>query len=255
MNNEPYSAGDKSANRNHYARSAIATVVLLVLLSLCISAGVWQLRRAAEKQTLNINFAGGTLAATTQQPVNDMAAKDYRFRMFELSGSYDAKHQILLDSMVEQGRNGYHVLTPFRTREMTVLVNRGWVQASPDRQQLPDISVDSEPRVILARLNRLPIPGVRLPPPEIQDTAWPRRLLFPTRDQIVLNLGYEVADYQLLLDPTDRDGYARDWKAVETGPEKHFGYAMQWFSFGLLALIIYITLNVRWNKQKKAGQA
>ena len=255
MENEPYRADGESANRHHYARSAIATVALLILLGLCISAGVWQLGRAAEKQILNIDFAGGTIGDTNQQPVDDVAAAEYRFRMFELSGSYDPERQILLDSMVEQGRNGYQVLTPFRTQDMTVLVNRGWVQASPDRRQLPDTSVGGEQRVILARLNRLPIPGVRLPPPDVQDSIWPRRLLFPTRDQIVANLGYAVADYQLLLDPKATDGYVRDWKAVEIGPERNFGYAMQWFSFALLALIFYIILNVRWNKQKKARQA
>ena len=254
MDNEPYRAAGKSAIREHYIRSAVATGMLLILLGACISAGIWQLGRASEKQQLNIAFAGGSIGNMIQQPVADAAAQEYRFRMFELSGYYDSEHQILLDSMVRQGRNGYQVLTPFRTQEMTVLVNRGWVQASPDRQQLPDTSVGKEPRKIIARLNRLPEPGIRLPPPVTQDGAWPRRMLFPTGDQIGINLGYAVANYQLLLDPAASDGYARDWKAVEIGPEKNFGYAMQWFAFGLLALIIYISLNLRWNKQRKIQQ-
>jgi cytochrome oxidase assembly protein ShyY1 len=255
MDNKPYRGGPKSANRDHYVRSAFATVVFLIVLGVCVGAGVWQLGRGSDKQTLNIQFTGGTLAEALLEPVGDADAAEHRFRRFELQGSYDAERQVLLDSMVSGGQTGYHVLTPFRTAKKTVLVNRGWVLADPDRQRLPDVSVSDEPRTIQTRLNKLPEPGLRLPEPEAIESGWPRRLLFPTREQIVANLGYEIADYQLLLDAQASDGYKRDWKAVEVGPEKHFGYALQWFAFGLLALVAYVMVNIRWSRQAKAGKS
>jgi len=247
MRTQPYS--DKNP-RARYVRSAIATAVLLVLLAVCISAGIWQLGRAGEKYDLRAAFAAGSLVMVLKEPVADADAQEYRFRMIELSGSYDPHHQILLDNIIAGGRNGYQVLTPFNTGSQTVIVNRGWLAADADRTILPVIDIDNNPRTITARINRLPVPGIRLDA-AAADSDWPKRLLYPTRDQIVAALGTQVPDYQLLLATDQADGFLRDWKAVEVGPKKHYGYAFQWFSFAILALIFYVILNVRWNKQHK----
>ena len=231
-------------------RSAIATAILLVLLAVCISAGIWQLGRAGEKYDLRAAFAAGSIVIVLKEPIDDADVQEYRFRMVELSGSYDPHHQILLDNIIAEGRNGYQVLTPFNTGGQTILVNRGWLAADADRTVLPVIDIDDNPRTITARLNRLPVPGIRLDA-AAADSDWPKRLLYPTRDQIVAALGTQVPDYQLLLNADQADGYLRDWKAVEVGPKKHYGYAFQWFSFAVLALIFYVILNVRWNKQHK----
>jgi len=232
-------------------RSAIATTVLLILLAVFISAGVWQLGRAGEKYDLRAAFAAGSIVKVLKEPVDDADIMEYRFRLIELSGRYDPDHQILLDNIVANGRNGYQVLTPFSTGDQTVLVNRGWLPADADRTQLPAIDIASSPRTITARINRLPVPGIRLDATGIAATDWPQRLLYPTREQIVAALGTSVPDYQLLLNADQADGYLRDWKAVEVGPKKHYGYAFQWFSFAILALIFYVILNVRWNNQHK----
>ena len=252
MTTQPYSGTNPRAR---YVRSAIATVILLALLTIFISAGLWQLGRAGEKYDLRAAFAAGTLVEVLQEPVNNIDMADHRFRRVELTGRYDPQHQILLDSIVADGRNGYQVLTPFQTEEQTLLVNRGWLAADTDRSILPNIDVDSEPRTIVARINRLPVPGMILDAPTVEATEWPRRMLYPTRDQIVAALGTPVPDFQLLLGADQGGGYLRDWKAVEVGPQKHYGYAFQWFSFAILALIFYVILNVRWNRQHKKSLA
>ena len=236
-------------------RSAIATVILLALLTIFISAGLWQLGRAGEKYDLRAAFAAGSLVENLNEPVINVDATEHRFRMIELTGRYDPQHQILLDSIVADGRNGYLVLTPFNTGDQTVLVNRGWLAANADRNVLPDLDVDNESRTIIARINQLPRPGITLDAPTGETIDWPQRLLYPTRDQIVAALGTPVPDYQLLLRADQDDGYLRNWKAVEVGPTKHYGYAFQWFAFAMLALIIYVILNVRWNQQHKKSLA
>jgi surfeit locus 1 family protein len=249
MTSQHYRGNKKSANRAHYVRSALATVVLLLALGVFISAGLWQLDRASEKENFKARFAAGSIIEKQKAPITDTAAKEFHFRMFELTGQYDSGHQILLDSMVSAGRSGYQVLTPFHVGDTTVLVNRGWLKADPDRSQLPTTNVSEEPRTIVGRLSKLPEPGIRLAEPDTQVNTWPRRLLFPTRDQIAQHLGFPVANYQILLEPHVSDGYFRAWQAVASAPEKNLGYAFQWFAFAALTMFFYITINLRWRKQ------
>lgn len=232
-------------------RSAIATFILICLLGAFISAGVWQLNRAGQKHSLIAAFSAGTAVDAVETLVDDTDAADYRFRRLELRGRFDSERHILLDNIVMAGRPGYHVLTPFYTGGQTVIVNRGWIPANPDRSVLPQISVDDNERDIATRLNRFPVPGMRLDLPQEFFTTWPRRMLFPTQEDISRALGEPVPVYQLLLDSDMPDGYARDWKPVEVGPEKHYGYAFQWFAFALLVLVLYILLNIRWNREYK----
>jgi surfeit locus 1 family protein len=50
----------------------------------------------------------------------------------------------------------------------------------------------------------------------------------------------------VLLDPAAPNGYERVWRpAMQFGPERHLGYAIQWFALALVALIIFIALSLR----------
>ena len=50
----------------------------------------------------------------------------------------------------------------------------------------------------------------------------------------------------MLLDPGAPDGFERDWRpALGFGPERHLGYAVQWFAFALVAVVMLIALNLR----------
>ena len=73
--------------------------------------------------------------------------------------------QILLDNMPSaDGRPGYRVLTPFRrtTGGALLLVDRGWVPLGDSREQLPALDVPDDAREITGRLDRPPVPGLRM---------------------------------------------------------------------------------------------
>jgi surfeit locus 1 family protein len=248
MGQQPYSGVNPRAR---YIRSAIATLTLVSLLAVFIAAGLWQLGRAGEKHDLIAAFSAGSIVITVKNLISDAEAADYRFRRFELTGRFDPERHILLDNIVMAGRTGYQVLTPFYTGGKTVLVNRGWVPADVDRSKLPTVNIDDDERTITAILNRFPVPGMRMDMPQEFSTTWPRRMLYPTRDELAKSLGEELPDYQLQLDKGLPGGFARDWKPLEIGPEKNYGYAFQWFAFALLTLIFYVILNLRWNRQHK----
>ena len=200
--------------------------------------------RAEQKRLIFAAFdtAGGEKAL--HELVSNQEAPDYRYQRFAISGRYDGEHQFLLDNMVHDGRAGYEVLTPLRVGGKAVLINRGWVPGDPDRSVLPAISIGDDYREVTGRLNSLPRPGLRLEPRNVSDnTSWPRRLSFPTAAELVDQIGYVVYDYQLLLDQDGQDGFVREWKPALMGPERHLGYAIQWFTLAFTLVVIYFIVN------------
>jgi surfeit locus 1 family protein len=47
----------------------------------------------------------------------------------------------------------------------------------------------------------------------------------------------------LLLNPDEPFGYLRDWHPGGLSAERHLSYAVQWWSFAALALVLYAVLN------------
>ena len=62
-------------------------------------------------------------------------------------------------------------------------------------------------------------------------------------------LGVPLEPGIILLDPQQADGYVRDWHPPGMEPIRHWSYAVQWWSFGVVLLVLWIGLNLR-----KAGQ-
>jgi surfeit locus 1 family protein len=254
---QPYSATQAGATGlQQYSRPAIATVMLVVLLTVFISAGRWQLRRAAEKEAIQDSFVTGAGMELLYEPIDDVAAADNRYRRLQLEGVFLPEQQILLDNIVHSGINGYEVLTPFVTGSTVIMVNRGWVRANPDRRVLPDISVTAENRTVTGIVNKFPAPGIRFAAEYPSDMPWPRRMLYPKQATIAEALGRPITSYQLLLTANQPDGYKRKWKALTVDSKTNYGYAFQWFSFATIALIFYVILMVRWwQEHGKAHQS
>jgi surfeit locus 1 family protein len=224
-----------------------ATLALVAAGSLFVTAGFWQLDRADQKRALFSNYDLADARSTLRRLPTDAEAADLRYQPVELSGRYQAGRQVLLDNMLSEGKPGYQVLTPLFTVFGPVLVNRGWLPASADRSELPNVTVAEGERTVRARLDRLPRPGIRLEPTgTTAESPWPRRLLYPDAEQLRAELQLEdLPGYQLLLQPDEPDGYRRNWRPAVMGPDKHLGYAVQWFSFTAAILVIYFFLNLK----------
>jgi surfeit locus 1 family protein len=224
--------------------------VALVALGLAVfvSLGYWQLGRAREKQALFDAFMQGSqdTVDATGLGFDELA----RYQHVRLRGAYDATRQILLDNMPSvTGRPGYRVLTPFERADGRgwVLVDRGWAPLGATREDLPDVTVSVREREVSGILDVLPIPGVRVGPAAVPgNAAWPRVLLFPTEADVESALGIDVEPRIVLLDAGAPDGFERKWRpALGFGPERHLGYAIQWFAFALVAMVIFVAVNLR----------
>jgi surfeit locus 1 family protein len=235
--------------RREFAPRAWAVAATLAVVAACAALGSWQLRRGQEKQALVASFASG---ATTSADLQGVTAIDGlpRYQHVRATGRYDPTRQILIDNMPSQaGKPGYRVLTPFRRdgSDTLLLVDRGWVPLGDSRSVLPAVSVSPEPRAVSGRLDALPEPGVRVGEAGVPgDRAWPRVLNFPRRQDVERVLGERVESRIVLLDPAAPDGFERAWRpAMRFGPERHLGYAIQWYALALTVLVAFVALSLR----------
>jgi surfeit locus 1 family protein len=223
------------------------TILTLVLIGALLALGRWQLRRADDKRALDERFAAGAEATRAIDRETPLLP---RYQHIEAAGAYDSARQVLIDNMSNgQGRAGYDVITPFALRGGGwILVNRGWVPVGASRRDKPQVAVPQGPRELHGRTDGLPRAGltlgVRAPPAP----PYPVVVSFPTHDEIAGLLQERVwspAADVVLLDPSEPDGYLREWQAPGFPPMRHLAYAFQWFGLALTLAVIYVVTNVR----------
>jgi surfeit locus 1 family protein len=226
----------------------VGVLLTLAVLAACVRLGSWQLERAHEKHALLAAFTTGT-RTTIDLAGTDIAGLT-RYQHVRTRGHYLPDRQILIDNMPSaMGAPGYRVLTPLLRDDGRglLLVDRGWVPLGHSRERLPDVTVGAEPRVVRGRLDTLPVPGVRIGEAAVAgDRSWPRVLLFPEFEDLERALGAHLAPRIVLLDADLPDGYERQWRpSIGFGPERHLGYALQWFALAMTAIVAFVAMSLR----------
>jgi surfeit locus 1 family protein len=225
-----------------------ALLSALLFLTLLLTLGSWQAGRAQEKRALLDGARQAVDAAVLRVEQVNEDWHPLRWRSLRVQGRYAAGRQVLLDNQVQQGRVGYHVLTPLLLGGgEAVLVNRGWVPADAARQRLPDITVMDGARVVQGLLNGPPGVGLRMGRLEAAGRNWPRVLPWLDLDWLEQELNVKLKPYVLLLNPAEPDGYVRAWRPVAEGfgPEKHIGYAVTWYSCAAVFLALFLAATLR----------
>ncbi|HEX9707995.1 MAG TPA: SURF1 family protein [Steroidobacteraceae bacterium] len=226
--------------RSRFAPRLLPTFVAAVAVIAFSGLGAWQLGRAAEKRAFAEDFARAGPALEWRQ----LPAAAPRYQRVTVSGRYEPDRQFLLDNMTHAGVAGVEVLTPLLLDDgRAVLVNRGWRPFGATRGDLPAIAVNGAARRIAGRIDELPRPGIRLASPPA--TGWPRLVQFPRIEELSTALGRELDARVILLDASQPDGYLRDWTVRGTTPDRHLGYAVQWFAFAALAAAMWLALGLR----------
>ena len=115
-----------------------ASLLTAMAVLLFASLSSWQYQRGQGKADIiagQLNAALGS--AVPVRRIEELPAWGSRV---ELHGQWVGGQEVLLDNQTRQRRIGVHVLTPLRLQlsDSLVLVNRGWIQASPYRERLPE---------------------------------------------------------------------------------------------------------------------
>lgn len=220
---------------------AWAWILAAVACAAFISLGHWQRGRAQEKRALGEQLAQAMKSAPAElSPAAE--APDLVHRRVGARGIFQPQYTLLIDNRSRRGRRGYEVVTPLRLAgsDVHVLVNRGWIEAPPRREVIPQVATPSaEVRIEGIGLARFPrMLKVDGPPAG------------PVRQQV--DLGEFVAETGLALKALVieqhselGDGLLRDWPPPDLGIDKHDSYALQWYSLAALALVLAAVFSFR----------
>jgi len=223
----------------------VPTLLLALPIPLFFGLGLWQLDRAEEKglQAQILSARANMPAVSLATPVSDTEA--LRFRKLVARGTYSADEQILLEGRRHGGHNGFHVITPLHIEggDLRVLVNRGWIPS--DRAGLPTPAPVAEGFVTVTGEAHIPeAPALALHGGPDAAIAWGGRWPYLTMELYRATVGYPVQPVAILLDPEADGGFVRSWPRELPKEGMHIGYALQWFAFAAIALVIYLRLSL-----------
>ena len=247
----------RSARRTLTTLAAIRSFVPPAAAAIAIAGfswlGLWQLERAGEKERLVEMFAERTADAPILlnerlSPMPSGFDSDWwRYRRVEVSGEISGARQYLLDNRTRNGIAGYQVHVPMLVSGLgrLVLVNRGWVEAGPSRERLPDVSLgDSE--VVISGIVEYPRRTLLLGDDGYASSSWPKVVQWIDLDKTARDLDRQVLPFVVLLDAKLPHGFVREWTPyLGIGPERHQAYALQWFSLAVAVAVVWIVLKVR----------
>lgn len=228
--------------------SWLAIALLLMAVPAFITLGFWQLQRAHEKELLLAAFAGNAEAQAIPLEVARQQVKGEVFPRVEVSGRFDLQHGYVLDNQVRGGRLGVLVFAVFEPADgsLPVLVNRGFLATAADGSRAPIPTVEAGLRILHGLYAPPPGVGMRMGGNALaRQTQWPKLTVHIDLAEIGADLGRGLDSRVLLLDADAESGFEREWTPQIIPPERHLGYAFQWFCFALAALVIFIVLHWR----------
>jgi surfeit locus 1 family protein len=246
-------APDLSSRR--FRPRALPTLATVVGIALFVTAGHWQQGRMEQKEALRAQFDAANANAPSPLPPETVDWSAWRYRPVAVDGTFDAARQILVDNKIEEGRAGYHVVTPLVLADgRAVLVDRGWIAAGETRAQLPSATPPAGPVTVHGRVNIPAARYVELAHAAPAGGVWQN--LDPARFAAVTGLAVlpiVVEQTAPLVGPGASDKLVRNWPAPDFGIEKHRIYMMQWYLFAATAAGLWLFLNLRRPREERAS--
>jgi surfeit locus 1 family protein len=221
----------------------VVTLATIGFCALTVALGLWQTRRAAEKESLQATLDLRAAEPPLTLPPVPASSDTLAMRRISARGEYAERFGILLDNKIHRGRVGYQVVTPLRIAggNVHVLVNRGWVAAGRTRDDVPQVPV---PRGTQAVEGIATVPAGRvyeLAADTPRNAVWQHLVL----DRYRAWSGLELAPIVLQQTNDGGDGLVREWDRPDAGADRHRSYALQWFSLAILAGVLYVVLNAK----------
>ena len=233
----------------------IGWTLAVLAMSLFGSLGAWQWGRAEQKEAM-LAETTRVLAERQAQPLA-LAADKARSQAYDWAageGEFLPAPAILLDNQTRDRQPGVRAYRVFQPNEgAPLLVELGWLPVPGDRV-MPAVAPLSGQHRVAGLLVPPPSEGIAKAPPTTQADG-SLLVIALQRDEIAQALGLSsLAPRVLKLDPDLPLGYARDLDILPNTlpPERHVGYAVQWF--GLAGAVFVTALVLTWRSRRAARQ-
>ena len=238
------------------------SLVTAMLLPFLVLLGFWQLERADEKALLATTWELRRHQSPVQLSELDIQQPEsLAYIPVQLTGRYLSQGPLsqgplsqgplsqayfLLDNRIHGGKFGYEVVAPFSLSDsdLIVLVNRGWIVGDSSRRELPDVPLIAGDIQVIGHVYVAPGAPYLLAD-QVMAPDWPLRIQALELDKIEpllhdLAPGRKLFPYPVRINAGQASALTVDWKIVNVSPQKHTGYAFQWFTMAAVLGVFYI---------------
>lgn len=235
----------------------IAVCLTVVVFSLLVKLGFWQLERGNEKQHLE-----QAILARANAPYQDirnvLENNDWREESVigikvKANVTPEPLPVILLDNQTFEGAVGYlafQVVSLTQDPATLTLLELGFVKGGASRSVLPKVEALQAPYDVTGRLYRKsmnPLSSDLMA--EAGDTIRVQNLNINQLSQL---LNVELMPTVVQPDNLARWPYSFPWNPLPLTSAKHFGYSFQWFAMAGVFLLITVMIFIRWFKSSRS---
>lgn len=234
------------------------TLIVLAAMAVMVGLGQWQLARLEQRRAANAllleKFQAEPLLLTgAALPESPDALQD---RLAEVTGVYDFDRQIAVQGQFSEGEPGFWLITPLRIQgsETALLVNRGWIPAAAGESgdwSAFDEAPAQPVQGYVQRSRKMPDGSTSALPADVRKGWWRVDV-----EAIQGQMPYPLLPIYLQVAPDDsrpRGELPRRLPVdFDLSEGSHLSYALQWYSFALIAGIVYIVVLRR--REAEAGR-
>jgi cytochrome oxidase assembly protein ShyY1 len=215
------------------SRRLIVVGVAVVVAATCVGLGLWQLRRLDDRRALNALILGRRSAPPVVIEGAVSGGTPGTYRRAVAHGAYDVEREVLVFGRSLDGEAGHLVVTPLVLGdESAILVVRGWV---PFAMQTPPIRRAAPPAGdVTVRGSLVPDEGDGSTTPDADGVirALDVRGVGATLPYDVFPLPLQLRDQA----PPQPGSLPAPAPLPELSEGPHLSYALQWFSFAVVAV-------------------
>ena len=222
-------------------------------IALTLALANWQLGRGHEKAELRARIDQLAKGPAINVSGVELNVQDVQLRRIEARGTFEPKYGVFIDNRVRHGVVGYHVVMPLKLGDGSryVLVNRGWVAGTGDRNRLPEIKTPAG-AVTVSGLALVPSKRfLELSSKTEEGRVWQNLTLERYRRAVPIALQPVVIQQDQAGAPDD--GLVREWDPPDLGIDRHYAYAFQWFALAATILMFYLVTHVKRKTGKESA--
>lgn len=218
-------------------------ILSMLVISLFMRLGFWQIQRAEEKEgMLRIEAL-----RSKQEPVRWQGEQvlPLQYQRLIVTGQYRPE-LFLLDNQHQNHQFGYDVLSPLvLDNGVILLIDRGWIVGDHTRRAFPPIITPQQPIQVRGTVYFPSAKQWLLGPSVEKKTAQLAILENIDTKKVSQILQKSVYPFIIRLDREEEYGFVRQWPTVSMSPQRHWAYAWQWFAMALVVFVIFLALNLK----------
>lgn len=211
-------------------KKILAGFLILIAFGILIRLGFWQLDRLEWKNDI--------IATITAQPAGEaqlLAEHPVPYSKSRIQGQIIPDiHPVFIGPRIHEGKSGYHVLSPYRIADGTIImVNWGWVAEKKQALTLPESAA-------ITGYITYPKAGLFTAANRPQDSLW----YWADTKALAEHYGFYLQDFVLnaLADGTESVNII-PFEEIPLPRNKHLHYALFWFGMaGLLVILSCVSL-------------